>query len=61
MFRCYLLPSSSPSLTFTHAGGLLVDFGVLALRPNVLLAGYFPDGNTSSILCLPPSHPATVE
>ncbi|KAH0831033.1 hypothetical protein J3R83DRAFT_13535 [Lanmaoa asiatica] len=40
-------------------GGLLVDFGVLTLRPGMLLSEYVPDG--SAILRLPPSHPAVVE
>ncbi|KAF9219204.1 DUF1688-domain-containing protein [Gyrodon lividus] len=40
-------------------GGLLVDFGVLTLRPGVLSPGCYPDGN--SIPRLPPSHPAVVE
>ena len=62
MFRCFLLPSSpSPSLTLTHVGGLLVDFGLLSLRPVVLPAEYFPDDNTSSIPRLPLSHPAIVK
>ena len=62
VFRCFLLPSSpSPSLTLTHVGGLLVDFGLLSLRPVVLPAEYFPDDNTSSIPRLPLSHPAIVK
>ncbi|KAH7882868.1 hypothetical protein F5I97DRAFT_1831757 [Phlebopus sp. FC_14] len=40
-------------------GGLLVDFGVLALRPNVLASECYPDN--SDIPHLPPSHPAVVE
>ncbi|KAI0628934.1 DUF1688-domain-containing protein [Trametes polyzona] len=41
-------------------GGLLVDLGVLTLRPGVLDASLYPDPN-SGIPRLPPSHPAIVE
>jgi len=41
-------------------GGLLVDFGVLTLRPNSLPLSFFPDPE-SLIPRLPPSHPAIVE
>ncbi|KIJ62080.1 hypothetical protein HYDPIDRAFT_182886 [Hydnomerulius pinastri MD-312] len=40
-------------------GGLLVDFGVLTLRPGVLSSECYPD--RSGIPRLPPSHPAVVE
>ena len=42
-----------------HSGGLLIDFGVLTLRPNVLTSECYPDD--SGIPRLPPSHPAVVE
>jgi hypothetical protein len=41
-------------------GGLLVDLGVLTLRPNALSPAFYPD-RESSIPRLPPSHPAIVE
>ncbi|KAI0923090.1 hypothetical protein AcV5_009913 [Taiwanofungus camphoratus] len=41
-------------------GGLLVDLGVLTLRPEVIPRSFYPDSN-SSIPKLPPSHPAIVE
>jgi len=41
-------------------GGLLVDLGVLTLRPGAILESFYPDPN-SSIPKLPPSHPAIVE
>ncbi|KAH9915146.1 DUF1688-domain-containing protein [Epithele typhae] len=41
-------------------GGLLVDTGVLALRPGAIEARFFPDPSTG-IPKLPPSHPAIVE
>ncbi|EJF59691.1 hypothetical protein DICSQDRAFT_108610 [Dichomitus squalens LYAD-421 SS1] len=41
-------------------GGLLVDLGVLSLRPGVLDASLYPDPS-SSIPKLPPSHPAIIE
>ncbi|KDQ54086.1 hypothetical protein JAAARDRAFT_38699 [Jaapia argillacea MUCL 33604] len=41
-------------------GGLLVDFGVLSLRPNVIPKSFYPDPSTG-IPRLPPSHPAIVE
>ncbi|KAG6335715.1 hypothetical protein ID866_3373 [Astraeus odoratus] len=40
-------------------GGLLVDFGVLTLRPDVLPLEYYP--GAKDIPRLPPSHPAVVE
>lgn len=40
-------------------GGLLVDFGVLALRPGTIPQSFYP--NSSPIPCLPPSHPAIIE
>lgn len=40
-------------------GGLLVDFGVLTLRTDVLAPEHVGDGST--IPRLPPSHPAVVE
>ncbi|KAF7978570.1 hypothetical protein HWV62_45503 [Athelia sp. TMB] len=41
-------------------GGLLVDLGVLTLRPNALEKSFFPNPS-SPIPRLPPSHPAIVE
>ncbi|KAH9933302.1 uncharacterized protein B0H18DRAFT_1082985 [Fomitopsis serialis] len=41
-------------------GGLLVDLGVLQLKPDALPSSFYPDAN-SSIPKLPPSHPAIVE
>ncbi|KAH9884629.1 hypothetical protein C8Q73DRAFT_660704 [Cubamyces lactineus] len=41
-------------------GGLLVDLGVLSLRPGALDASLYPDPN-SGIPKLPPSHPAIIE
>ncbi|KAG8862690.1 hypothetical protein FRC20_011079 [Serendipita sp. 405] len=41
-------------------GGLLVDLGVLTLRPNVLSSEFYPDPS-SKIPRLPPSHPAIIE
>jgi len=41
-------------------GGLLVDFGVLTLRPNVLSSQFYPDPE-SGVPRLPPAHPAIVE
>ncbi|OCH90827.1 DUF1688-domain-containing protein [Obba rivulosa] len=41
-------------------GGLLVDFGVLKLRPGAIPASFYPDPS-SGIPKLPPSHPAVVE
>jgi len=41
-------------------GGLLVDFGVLSLRPTALSASCFPDAS-SRIPRLSPSHPAIIE
>jgi len=41
-------------------GGLLVDLGVLTLRPGAILESFYPDPH-SSIPKLPPSHPAIVE
>ncbi|KAI5121604.1 hypothetical protein M0805_009475 [Coniferiporia weirii] len=41
-------------------GGLLVDLGILSLRPGVIPSSFYPDPN-SSIPRLPPSHPAVVE
>ncbi|KAI0672608.1 hypothetical protein C8Q78DRAFT_1078120 [Trametes maxima] len=40
-------------------GGLLVDLGVLSLRPGAIPAPFFPKG--SGIPRLPPSHPAIIE
>ena len=52
--------SNHRRISLTHTtGGLLVDFGVLKLRPDVLSPEYLPDG--SIIPRLPPSHPAVVE
>lgn len=42
------------------AGGLLVDIGVLTLKPGALPASFFPDPS-SGIPRLLPSHPAIVE
>ncbi|KAF8552274.1 DUF1688-domain-containing protein [Imleria badia] len=42
-------------------GGLLIDFSMLRLRPNVLDAQCFPQGTRNGIPRLPPSHPAVVE
>ncbi|EPQ50303.1 DUF1688-domain-containing protein [Gloeophyllum trabeum ATCC 11539] len=41
-------------------GGLLVDFGVLTLKQNILPASFYPDPS-SSIPRFAPSHPAIVE
>jgi len=41
-------------------GGLLVDFGVLQLRPDALPSSVYPDAQ-SNIPRLQPSHPAIVE
>jgi hypothetical protein len=41
-------------------GGLLVDLGVLSLKPSTIAAEYYPSAD-SSILRLPPSHPAVIE
>ncbi|KAF8513594.1 hypothetical protein BU17DRAFT_53148 [Hysterangium stoloniferum] len=41
-------------------GGLLVDLGVLSLRPDVIDRFFYPD-ESSSIPRLPPSHPAIIE
>jgi len=41
-------------------GGLLVDLGLLTLRPNALSSHFYPDPK-SPIPRLPPSHPAIVE
>ena len=41
-------------------GGLLVDLGVLSLKPLVIDASYYPSAS-SEIPRLPPSHPAIVE
>ena len=41
-------------------GGLLVDLGVLSLRPGAIDASFFPDPH-SGIPKLPPSHPAIIE
>ncbi|KAI0080486.1 DUF1688-domain-containing protein [Panus rudis PR-1116 ss-1] len=41
-------------------GGLLVDFGVLTLKPGSIPKEFYPDPN-SDIPRLPPSHPAIVE
>ena len=41
-------------------GGLLVDLGVLQLKPGSLSSSFYPDPK-SSIPKLPPSHPAIVE
>ena len=45
--------------TFT-AGGLLLDLGVLSLRPGALDASLYPNPETG-IPKLPPSHPAIIE
>jgi len=41
-------------------GGLLVDLGVLSLKPSSITAAYYPSAD-SSIPRLPPSHPAVIE
>ena len=41
-------------------GGLLVDTGVLTLKPGAIPASYYPDPS-SQIPKVPPSHPAVVE
>jgi len=41
-------------------GGLLLDLGVLSIKPNSVPSEFYPDA-TSSIPRLPPSHPAIVE
>lgn len=41
-------------------GGLLVDLGVLTLRPNTIPSVFYPDPE-SSVPRLPASHPAIVE
>ncbi|KAH9840212.1 uncharacterized protein C8Q71DRAFT_482172 [Rhodofomes roseus] len=41
-------------------GGLLVDLGVLQLKPGALPSSFYPDAS-SGIPKLPPSHPAIVE
>ncbi|KAI9464073.1 DUF1688-domain-containing protein [Lactarius psammicola] len=41
-------------------GGLLVDLGVLSLKPSTITAAYYPSAD-SSIPRLPPSHPAVIE
>lgn len=41
-------------------GGLLVDLGVLSLKPSAIPASYYPSVS-SPIPRLPPSHPAIVE
>ncbi|EIW61121.1 DUF1688-domain-containing protein [Trametes versicolor FP-101664 SS1] len=41
-------------------GGLLLDLGVLSLRPGAIEASFFPDASTG-IPKLPPSHPAIIE
>jgi Protein of unknown function (DUF1688) len=41
-------------------GGLLVDLGVLSLKPLAIPAAYYPTAS-SPIPRLPPSHPAIVE
>ncbi|KAF8273578.1 hypothetical protein EI94DRAFT_1769123 [Lactarius quietus] len=40
--------------------GLLVDLGVLSLKPSTIAAEYYPSAD-SSIPRLPPSHPAVIE
>lgn len=42
-------------------GGLLVDLGVLSLRPNRLESKFFPNKASPTIPLLPPSHPAIIE
>jgi len=41
-------------------GGLLVDLGVISLKPLAIPASYYPSAS-SPIPRLPPSHPAIVE
>lgn len=41
-------------------GGLLVDLGVLSIKPDSIPTSFYPDPQ-SAIPCLPPSHPAIVE
>jgi hypothetical protein len=41
-------------------GGLLVDLGVMSLKPLAIPASYYPS-TSSEIPRLPPSHPAIVE
>lgn len=42
-----------------RSGGLLVDLGVLTLKPSAIPASFFP--SSSSIPRIPPSHPAIIE
>ena len=57
----YLLhPSSFPEADRLFLGGLLVDLGVLSLKPGALPTSLFPDPE-SGIPRLLPSHPAIVE
>jgi len=44
----------------TSKGGLLVDLGVISLKPLAIPASYYPSAS-SDIPRLPPSHPAIVE
>ena len=68
---CIAWPASCAlwwSLAHTHIifwggdieGGLLVDLGVLSLKPSTIAAEYYPSAD-SSITRLPPSHPAVIE
>jgi hypothetical protein len=52
-------PYVMQGLTQGVIGGLLIDLGVLTLRPGVLSSECYPD--ESGIPRLPPSHPAVVE
>ena len=45
---------------WSSKGGLLVDLGVLSLKPLAIPASYYPPAS-SEIPRLPPSHPAIVE
>lgn len=47
-------------LIYTLTGGLLLDLGVLSIKPNSIPQSFYPDSK-SDIPRLPPSHPAIVE
>ena len=50
----------STSLSWDIEGGLLVDLGVLSLKPSAIAAQYYPSAD-SKIPRLPPSHSAVIE
>ena len=50
----------SPVNALRRAGGLLIDLGVLSIKPSSIPASYYQNKD-SSIPKLPPSHPAIVE